>query len=64
MNNNVKKRQLTLELKKLMEETIFVFWVDLGHMLRSQNEGSTVGFPRMTGIHLILLLLLLLLLST
>jgi len=47
-----------------MEETASVFWVDLGYRLRSRNEGSTAGFPGMTGIHLILLLLLLLLLST
>ena len=56
LNNNV-NGQLTLELRKLMEETTPVFWVDLGYMLRSRNKGSTVGFPGMTGIHLILLLL-------
>ena len=32
---------------------------DLGYRLRSRNEGSTVGFPGMTGLYLILLLLLL-----
>ena len=46
---------------KLLEETIFVFWVDLGYRLRSRNEGSTARFLGMTVIHLILLLLILLL---
>jgi len=58
--NNIVKRQLTLGLEKLMEKIVSAFWVDLGYRLRSQNEGSTAGFPGMTGIHLILLLLLLL----
>ena len=33
LNNN---EQLTLGLNKLMEETTFVFWVDLGYRLRSR----------------------------
>ena len=35
LNNNI-NRQLTLGLKKLMEETPSVFWVDLGYRLRSR----------------------------
>jgi len=42
---------------KLIGETESVFWVDLGYKLSNQKEGSTAGFPEMTGIHLILLLL-------
>ena len=34
--NNIK--QLTLGLKKLMEETASVFWVDLGFRLRSRKR--------------------------
>jgi len=37
-------KQLTPGLRKLMEETTFVFWVDLGYMLQPK-ESSTVGFP-------------------
>ena len=46
-------------MEKLIEETVQVFWVDIGYRLRNRNGGSTAGFSWMTDIHLILLLLLL-----
>ena len=39
LNNNV-NGQLTLGLRKLMEETASVFWVDLGYRLRSRDTFS------------------------
>jgi len=39
LNNHV-NGQLTLGLGKLMKETTFVFWVDLGYMLRSRDRVS------------------------
>jgi len=36
LNNNV-NGQLTLGLGKLMEKTVYVFWVDLGYSLHSRD---------------------------
>ena len=50
LNNNV-SRQLTLELRKLIEKSTSVFWVDLGYRLRSRdtvplrNSGGMTDIP-------------------
>ena len=55
LNNNV-NGQLTLELRKLMEETVFVFWVNLGYRLRSRLKVPLQGSWGMTDIPSVLLL--------
>ena len=55
LNNNV-NGQLTLGLKKLMEETASVFWVDLGYRLCSRLRVPLQGSRGMTDIPSVLLL--------
>ena len=42
INNNV-NGQVILGLKKLIEETTPVFWVDLGYWLRSRDRVPLLG---------------------
>ena len=47
--------QLTPGLGKLIEETTFIFWVDLGYKLRSRLRVPLQGSWGMTGILSVLL---------
>ena len=55
LNNNI-NGQLILGLEKLREEAVSVFWVDLGHRLRSRLRVPLQGSWGMTDIPSILLL--------
>ena len=57
LNNNI-KRQLTLGLKKLMEEIASAFWVDVGYRLRNRLMIPLQLFREMIYISYCLLLLL------
>jgi len=55
LNNNI-NGQFTVGLEKLMEETVSVFWVDLGYGLHSRLRVPLQGSWGMTGILYVLLL--------
>ena len=58
LNNNLNE-QLTLGLRKLIEETTSVFWVDLGYRLRSRDRVLLQGSRGWLTFHTIIVLLLL-----
>jgi len=54
--NNYVNRQLILRLKKLMEVTAFVFWVDLRYRLRNRITVPLQGFGGWLTSHLFIVL--------